>query len=307
MHQPAQPNDRTVLVAGRLYLELAVEHKRGRAVDHAEWHHAGDGGHLAVAAARLGAAVSLFTHVGSTSHDDDMVRTLAGEGIHVGDIIRRAATGPSSYVREEYYGARQPVALSLPITSMLTAQDAESIDHLLLAHRWLLLDAALPVAFLDTLAARAQLCGVHTVMCLKKLPQDHIPRRTWKNVDYVVASPRALETMIRKANWPAEAVRDPALLCGMFPALRGVLVVRSTTDLLVSDGRAQRRLPLGDCAVVHVRGVCTVAAAALVVALSEERGLFDAARFAHAAVRFYVSHAGTRAAMPLRREMEWQG
>jgi len=306
MHQHVE-KERTVLVAGRLYLELAVEHKRGRAVDKAEWHHAGDGGHLAVAAARLGATVSLFTHVGSTVHDDDMVRTLAGEGIHVGDIVRRAAVAPVSYVREEFHGTRQPVALSLPVASTLTADDADEIDHLLLAHRWLLLDAALPVGFLDAIAERAQLYGLHTVVCMKKLPEEHIPRRTWKNVDYVVASPRAIETMIRKANWPQEVLHDPARLCGMFPALRGVLLVRSATDLLVSDGRAQQRLPLGDCAVVHVRGVCAVAAAAMVVALSEARGLFEAARFAHAAVRFYVSHAGTRAAMPLRREMEWQG
>lgn len=306
MHQRAD-EERTVLVAGRLYLELAVEHKRGRAVDVAEWHHAGDGGHLAVAAARLGASVSLYTHVGSTAHDDDMVRTLAGEGIHVGDIVRRAAVAPLSYVREEFHGTHQPVALSLPVASTLTAEDAESIDHLLLAHRWLLLDAALPVPFLDALAARAQLCGLHTALCMKKLPDEHIPRRTWKNVDYVIASTRAIETMIRKANWPQEALHNPARLCGMFPALRGVLIVRATSDLLVSDGRAQQRLPLGDCAVVHVRGVCTVAAAALVVALSEQRSLFEAARFAHAAVRFYVSHEGTRAAMPLRREMEWQG
>ncbi|MCX7847930.1 MAG: carbohydrate kinase family protein [bacterium] len=306
MHQTLE-QERTILVAGRLYLELAIEQKRGRGVEKAEWHHAGDGGHLAVAAARLGASVSLFTQVGSTSHDDDMLRTLAGEGVYVGGVVRRAPAPRATYIQEEYHGADQPLALSLPAASALTAEDAEGLDHLLLAHRWLLLDASLPVDFLDALAARAQLCGLHTALCLKKLPQEHIPRRTWKNVDYVVASTRAIETMVRKANWPPAVVHDARLLCGMLPALRGVLIVRATSDLLVSDGREHQRLPLGDCAVVHVRGVCSVAAAALVVALSEERGLFEAARFAHAAVRFYITHEGTRAAMPLRREMEWRG
>lgn len=309
MHQVREyaTNERTILVAGRLYLELAVEHKRGRPMDKAEWHHAGDGGHLAVAAARLGASVSLFTQVGATAHDEDMLRTLAGEGIDVGGVLRRAAGPRASYLQEEHHGPDQPVALSVPAACGLTAADAEEIDHLLLAHRWLLLDGSLPVEFLDAVAARAQLCGLHTALCLKKLPHEHIPRRTWKNVDYVVVSTRALETMIRKAQWPTAALNDARVLCGMFPSLRGVLVVRATSDLLVSDGRHQYRLPLGDCAVVHVRGVCTVAAAAFVVALSEKRELFEAARFAHAAVRFYITHEGTRAAMPLRREMEWQG
>jgi len=293
-----------LLVTGRLYLELAVGQQTRHHDAQAWWHHAGDGGHLAVAAARLGARVSLFTQAGATAHDDELLGTLAGEGVQVDDVIRRATTFANSHVYAEFHGSHQPIALSSPARCALVPDDVDAAEHLLMGHQWLLADAALPIDFLDAMAERACFYGLRTVLCAKQPCEDRIPRRTWKHIDYLVAGASAIEALARQFNDAGITPGDPAALCRNIPSLRGVLVVRGATGICVCDGRETCAMPVGAREVVEVRGVCAVAAGALAVALAEHHHLVDAARFAHAAVRFYVAHEGTRAAMPFRKEIE---
>jgi len=297
-------NGHALLVSGRLYLELAVDQQSRRHDAQAWWHHAGDGGHLAVAAARLGAAVTLFTQVGSTAHDDEMLGTLAGEGIAVDSVIRRATDASNSHIKAEFNGTRQPIVLSSPAHCMLVPDDVDAADRLLMDHHWLLADAALPVEFLDTLAERAFLYGLRTVLSLKRPMAERIPRRTWKHIDFLVAGISAIDAMVRHGHWPTTALTDPAEVVRMLPALRGVVVLRGAQELRVSDGRETRSMPVGVRDVVDVRGVCAVAAAALTVELASGQSFFDAARAAHAAARFYVAHEGTRAALPFKKELK---
>jgi len=301
-------NGNSILVSGRLYLELAVEQARDRH-NHdrpAQWHHAGAGGHMAAAAARLGASVALFTQVGLTAHDDDMLHTLAGDGVDISCVIRRAAQTTSRHVHAEQHGALQPTALSLPSHCGLTEHDVDAAAPLLLTHQWLLAEPMLPPAFLEHLIESAGTYGMHTALCVTRLPEQHLPRRLWDKLDYLVLNQSSLEALARKAHWPARVLPDPVAVCRMFPALRGLVLLRGTHELQVADAQRAVCLPLAQDGDVYARGMGAVAAAALVVALSEGRPLASAGRLAHAAVRFYLAHDGTRAAMPFKKELDWR-
>ena len=294
----------SVLVAGRLYLEIAVDQQRRHHDAQAWWHHAGDGGHLAVAAARLGARVSLFAQAGSTSHDDEMLGTLAGEGIRIEEVVRRATTAANAHVHAEFHGTHQPIALSAPAQCALMPDDVDAVEHLMMDHQWLLVDAALPVEFLEAVAERACRYGLRTVLCAKRPVEERIPRRAWKHIDYLVAGSSVIEALGRQFNDARITPADPAALCREVPSLRGVLVVRGAHEIRAHGDGENLVMPVGARVVLEVRGVCAMAAGAFTVALAERADIIDAARFAHAAVRFYVTHEGTRAAMPFKKEME---
>ena len=306
MHRPsAGCGDRaSVLVAGRLYIEIAVDQHQHRRDAAAWWHHAGDGGHLAVAAARLGARVSLFAQAGLTSHDDEMLGTLAGEGIRIEEVVRRATTTVNAHVHAESHGTHQPIALSSPAHCTLVPDDVDAVEHLMMNHQWLLVDAALPVAFLDAMTERACRYGLRTVLCAKRPLKERIPRRAWKNIDYLVAGSSMVEALARQFNDARITPTDPGALCREVPSLRGILVVRGAHEIYVHGDGENSVMPVGARVVLEVRGVCAMAAGAFTVALAEGADVLDAARFAHAAVRFYITHEGTRAAMPFRKEME---
>jgi sugar/nucleoside kinase (ribokinase family) len=301
-------NGSSILVSGRLYLELAVEQARDRHRHErpAQWHHAGNGGHMAAAAARLGASVALFTQVGLTAHDDDMLHTLAGDGVDVSCVIRRAAQTTSRHVHAEQHGAQQTTTLSLPSHCGLTEHDVDAADPLLLAHQWLLAEPMLPPAFLDRLIESAGTYGMHTALCVVHLPEQRLPRRLWDKLDYLVINQSSLEALARKAHWPAQVLPDPVAVCRMFPALRGLVLLRGAHEMQVADAQRAVCLPLTQDEDVYARGMGAVAAAALVVALAEGRTLAHAGRLAHAAVRFYLAHDGTRAAMPFKKELDWR-
>ena len=301
-------NGSSILVSGRLYLELAVEQARDRHGHDrpAQWHHAGNGGHMAAAAARLGASVALFTQVGLTAHDDDMLRTLTGDGVDVSRVIRRVARTTSRHVHAEQHGTLQPTTLSLPSHCGLTEPDVDAAEPLLLSHQWLLAEAMLPLAFLERLVESAGAYGMHTALCVAHLPEEHLPRRLWDKLDYLVINQSSLEMLARKAHWPAQVLPDPVAVCRMFPALRGLVLLRGTHELQVADAHRAVCLPLTQDDSVAARGMGAVAAAALVVALSEGRPLANAGRLAHAAVRFYLAHDGTRAALPFKKELDWR-
>jgi sugar/nucleoside kinase (ribokinase family) len=295
-----------ILVSGCLCLELSVTRPRTRdngPQERTYWQHGGNGGHMAVAAARLGAPVALCAHAGLTSHDEDIVATLAGEGVNVAGIVRRGVQRSPAYLRTDRPRDNQPVTVSSSVAPALDADDVDHIDNLMLDHAWLLADAALPLGFLEELIARAGLYGLHIVLCMTRAALDTIPRRVWEQVDFLVTNVSTVELLGRHGLWPAEARDNPAIICHGMPALRGAVVLYGAEELRWADRSSPHCLPIGAQQIVHVRGAGAGAAAALTVALAEQSTLTEAARFAHEAVRFYVRHEGTRAAMPLRREL----
>jgi ribokinase len=296
----------SILVAGRLFLELALAPARNGSEPRAEWHHAGDGGHLAVAAARLGARVSLLARAGRTPHDDDMLRTLNGEGVSLNGIIRRTTPTATNHVRVARRDQHQPAALSPASVAGLEAADIELADDLLLTHQWLLAEAGLSPPCLERLFESANLCGLHTALCMTYAPEQRLTHDLWDNLHYLILNRSSLTTLARRAHWPDRVLHDPAALCGLLPALRGVVLLNGTSEIMVSDGHDVAQLPLAVRKLVHVRGVGTVTAAAFIVALAEGHAVAAAGRLAYAAVRFYLEHEGTRAAMPFRKELDWR-
>ena len=298
----AQP----VLVSGRLCLELAVT-RHGIRADSAEervyWQHGGNGGHMAVTARRLGAPVALCAHAGYTAHDDDIVATLAGEGIDVSGVVRRRTHRSPAHLHTDRSFDSQPVTVSSPVEPTLMPEDVDRIEALLLDHAWLLIDGSLPHAFLVELIDRAALYSLHIVMCVTQAPPATIPRRVWEHVDFIVSNVSTVALFSRRGLWPAGARDDPSLILRRMPRLRGVVVLRGAQELLWADHTQSQHMALGVQAPVHVRGAGAVAAAALTVALAEQRDLADAVLLARETVAFYICHEGTRPAMPLRKEL----
>ena len=295
-----------IIVAGRVHMELSVDRQRRRTgeEERLRWHHGGVGGHLAAAAARLGASVALLAAAGLSEDDSGLLAELARDGVDTACVARRTPLRYAPHIGLERHGNDQPVALCATTPSSLCSADLDAAEPLFLQHNWLMLDAGLPLEIITEIIERAALFGLQIVVHLARPPHETMPRRIWKDVNYLVTNQSCLDAFSRMQQWPAAVLGDGRLLCREFPGLHGLLALRGAAEMLVADRAMQQRLPLAARAVVDVRGVGAVACAALTVGLAEGQALLDAARQAHAAARFYISHEGARAAMPSRLELQ---
>ncbi|NLF39274.1 carbohydrate kinase family protein [bacterium] len=293
----------SLLVIGQLHMELSIDRTRRRGdEEQLVWHDGGQGGHLAVAAARLGALVSLLASAGLHDDESDLLHMLASDGVRVDCVARRSPETFRRHLRAERHGDDQPIALYAPPHSTLCAADLDAAEALFLDHEWLLVDATLPEDVLEEATERAALYGMPAVLSLPHPSPERIPRRVWKRVSYLATNQSSLEALARVSQWPRGMLDDGSAMCGDL-GIQGMLVVRGTRDMVVADRHHCRVLPLAPRTVIDARGVCAMTGAALAVGLAEGLPFYDAALLAQKSAQFYLSHEGARAAMPFRLEL----
>jgi ribokinase len=295
-----------VCVVGSLNMDLVVKTPRlpqvGETLTGAEFgtFPGGKGANQAVAAARLGAAVTMIGCVGADAFGVQQLSGLRREGIDVARVRTEpgAATGVAFITVD---AAGQNMIVVAPGANMrLRPEDVVAAARVIAAARVVLLQLEVPMDAVVRAARLGREAGA--IVCLDPAPAALLPDDLWPLID--VINPNETEarvltglpvTSISEAERAAEALLQKGASAAVIKLGERGSVYVSTT------GRAH--VPAIPVKALDTTAAGDAFAAALGVALGEGQALPDAVRFATHAAALKVTRMGAQS-MPTRAEVE---
>jgi len=261
----------------------------------------GKGANQAVAAARLGAAVSFVARVGTDVFGDKAVEGFRREGIDTEFIVRDPEE--PSVIALIFVDRRgeNVIAVAPGANSRLSPADVERASERLSGCSALVLQLEIPLETVERAARLASEHGVRVILNPAPMMPDGLPRPLLELVDVLVPNETEARTLLdlgecgridegAMSRLPEIGVRTAVVTLGA----RGALVVTRDGVQAVSAPR--------------VRAVDTTAAGdafvgALVVALSSGHDLLESARFAGRAAALSVTRMGAQSSLPTAQEV----
>ena len=263
----------------------------------------GKGANQAVAAARLGAHVTMIGCVGNDSFGQEMRATLAREGIDAGHILVHPdeATGVA-LIQVDAQG-QNSIAVASGANFRLTGADVEKAMQTIGEFDALVMPLETP---LDTIYAAAEIAARRGAkVLLNPAPAQVLKRDLLELVDVLLPNEHEIALM---SGIPSQSVADSRRAAENLLLLgpRNLLVTLGSRGALFFDGKANQETLIPACPVKAVdttaAGDCFVGA--LAVGLCEGKSLLAAAEFASAAAALSVTRAGAQPSLPRREEVE---
>jgi ribokinase len=295
-----------VVVVGSINVDLVVAVSRlpsaGETVAGGRFarHGGGKSANQAVAAARLGAAVSFVGAVGDDEMGEAAVRELDSEGIDVSRVARVSAPTGVALIVVDAAGENQ--------IAVASGANAElSPDHVTAALRDLLAPTAAPrsrgVVLLGHEVSEAVVAAAAEAAGAAGWPVvlNPAPARDLPDAALAVLTPNASEAAeLTGHDEPSDAARALAEQTGA-----AVLITLGADGaLLLEPGGEPVRLPATKVDVVDTTGAGDTVNGALAAELAASRPLAGAARFALAAAALSTTAEGARGGMPARDAVE---
>ena len=286
-----------VIVVGSINTDLVVVGERlpaaGETVSggHFSQHGGGKGANAAVAAARLGAHVTMVGAVGRDPFGDEALELLRGEGVETGWVARAEAPTGVALIAVDAAGENQ-ISVAPGANAELGADAVERALRaagagVVLTNHEVPLEARLA-------AARA----ADGPVVLNPAPAREIPDELYALGP--ILTPNAGEAAELTGEQDPEAAACALAACTGTPAIvtlgaRGVLCARNGSDTFLAPAPA--------VTPVDTTGAGDAFNGALAVALAEGRELRDAVGFAVAAAALSTRAEGAREGMPRRDEV----
>ena len=298
-----------ITVIGSLNIDLVVQAPRmpvpGETIVGQGFHivPGGKGANQAVAAARLGAQVTMVGRVGNDSFGRMQRQGMETLGIDTDFLItdEEAPTG-TALIIVDTQGQNSIVVVS-GANGRLTPADVEAARSAIGASDALLLQLESPIPTVQRAAEVAHHLRVPVILNPAPAPSQPLPAPLLRNVDYLI--PNELEA----AALTGTEVVD---MSGAERAAAGLQAQGIETVILTLG--AQGALAVSSQGVIHappflVKAVDTTAAgdafvAAFGVALCEGQPLAEALRFANAGGALAVTKLGAQPSLPSRQELE---
>ncbi len=259
----------------------------------------GKGANQAIAAARLGAPVSMIGAVGDDQFGPDRIAQLADEGIDVTNV--RTVEGRSSGVAMITIDATGQNSIALAAGANLDVSPEHARCAAVTAAGLVMAVVEIPVPAIEAAFAAARPRGAITL--LNAAPPGRLPQSLLGLVEYLVVNETEAGALIgapipdqRQAPQLAARLAD---LCG------GVAVITlGAGGLCASDGESQFHLPAYPTTVVDTTAAGDAFCGALAVGLLERMELVQALRFACAAGAGACRRLGASTSLPNRITVE---
>ena len=258
----------------------------------------GKGANQAVAAARLGAEVTLVARVGTDLFGDQSLENFKREGINT-DFIARDSGAPSgvALIFVDNRGENS-IVVAPGSNGHLSPEDVDKAADEIRNADALVMQLESPMETVSHAARIAHEAGVRVV--LTPAPARMVPKETLAQVDVLI--PNEYEAAQLAA---IESRDDDELGHALLDAgVKSVIITLGSKGALLVDASGTRRF-----AAKKVEAVDTTAAGdsftgALACALGEGRDKADAISFAIAAAAISVTRMGAQPSLPTRREVE---
>ncbi|QSE73566.1 ribokinase [Aeromonas media] len=261
----------------------------------------GKGANQAVAAARLGAAVSFIARIGDDAIGRQMKAGFAADGIDVSAVEQdeRLPTGIAIiYVSDE---GENSIGLSTEANGALTPAMVKRHESLIAGAHTLLLQLEVP---LDSVLEAARLARAHgTRVVLNPAPAQPLSADLLALVDLITPNQTEAEllTGVRVSD-EASAAQAAARFHQM--GISDVMITLGSQGVYCSNGRQQALIP-----GFRVEAVDTTAAGdtfngALLAAELAGADFNGAVRFAHGAAALSVTRFGAQSSIPSKQEVD---
>lgn len=263
----------------------------------------GKGSNQAVAAARLGGAISFISKIGRDTFGDLARRTYAEEGIDTRHLVEtdQYATGAADIIIDEVKGENAiivfPGACSyLTLDEVERAGDDIGNSAVFMTN----LEPPTPVVIRGLEIARAR--GVVTVF--NPAPAVPVPASAFALCDYVTPNESEAAGLTGlPVNSLADAERAAAALLSM--GARNAVITLGEKGALVKSATLTRHIPAVEAGpVVETTGAGDAFNGAFAVGLAEGMDIVAAAEFGCAAAGISVTRPGTAPSMPKRAEVD---
>jgi ribokinase len=263
----------------------------------------GKGSNQAVAAARLGASVSIISKVGLDEFGNIARRTWADEGIDTRFVIDTAefATGSSTITVNERTGDNAIVVV--PGSGFrITCEEIELARDAIAESAMFMTCLELPMDVVRHGLALAKILGVATI--LNPAPAQVLAEDIYPLCDFITPNETEATRLtgvpvsdVESAERAAEVLLQRGAPC--------VIVTLGERGALVRTATFTAHVPaLHAGAVVETTGAGDAFNGGLAVALAEGAEILEAVRFGCAVAAICVSRYGTTPAMPGREEVE---
>jgi ribokinase len=260
----------------------------------------GKGANQAVAAARLGAQVTLVARLGEDVFAAPSLENFAAAGIDTTHVKRdpQAASGVALIFVGA--GGENSIAVAPGANARLSPEDVDAAEEAIAGADVLLLQLEVPLATVERAVALAKRHGRRVL--LNPAPAQPVPDDLLTRVDLLTPN----ETEARVLLGGSPGADDPAA-AAMALLRRGAAAVVVTLGargalLVTPDGRAE--IPPRPVTAVDTTAAGDTFSAALAVAWAEGRPLPDAAAFAAAAAALSGPRRGAQTSIPTRAEVD---
>jgi len=261
------------------------------------WDNGGKGANQAVASARLGANVAMFGRVGDDEHGASLFDGLTQEGIDTAGvgIDHEKRTGLAVITVDDE--AENTIVVSPGANSALTADHLKPFRSAIADAKVLLAQLEVPT---EAVARAVEIC--QGAICLNPAPAQALPIGLFERIDVLIPNRSELAAL---ADVAIPTNRDETLeaISGL-PATGAVVVTLGSDGAVVVENGKATSVPAHPVAAIDPTGAGDAFCGALAFALSRDRDLLEATKWAVAVGALATTRRGAQTAMPTADEVE---
>jgi ribokinase len=261
----------------------------------------GKGANQAVAAARLGARVSMVGRVGGDAFGELLLENLAGSGVDRTHVRRdpQAATGVALIVVDDR--GQNSIVVAPGANGRLTPADVEAAEAAIADSDALLLQLESPLESVTRAAEIARAQGVRVI--LNPAPARALPTSLLSLVDVLIPNEsEAARLTSMPAGDRAEATAAASALQEM--GVGQVIVTLGARGALWVQGENAEHFPAFEVTPVDTTAAGDAFVGSFAVALAEGRPLAEAVRRGNAAGAQAARGQGAQPSLPTRQALE---
>ncbi len=252
----------------------------------------GKGANQAVAAAKLGADVTLLGCVGDDAFGTELTQHLQHQGVCTEYIqtVPTTSTGVASITLSE---GDNSIIVVPGANHQLTPAIVQQNEKLIASADILLLQLEIP---LESVVQATELAQKHKVpVILNPAPMQSLPKRLILQATYITPNEHELESLLSTSNFSkedTEALKQKSIVT---IGAKGVHLYQSGKEQHIAGYQVE---------AVDSTGAGDTFNGALAVSLSNGVTLIESCQFANAAAALSVTKLGAQSGMPTKKEVE---
>ncbi|HPV07423.1 MAG TPA: ribokinase [Aggregatilineales bacterium] len=296
-----------VVVVGSLNMDLVVRAPRipapGETLLGGEFHTVpgGKGANQAVAAARLGARVSMVGRLGADDFATQLLANLEADGIDHSAVIQDASTTTGVALIVVADDGQNSIVVASGANMQVTPDDVDAAAETIAAADVLLLQLEIP---LDAVQRAAEIAHEHGVpVVLNPAPARDLPADLLSRVDVLI--PNESETALL-TGLPVDtgAELEAAARALLDRGISTAILTLGARGAMLATGSEVEIIPTFKVQPVDTTAAGDAFVAGFSVALAEGKPVAEAVRWGNAAGALAATRLGAQTSLPRRAELE---
>jgi ribokinase len=252
----------------------------------------GKGANQAVAAARLGADITLIGCVGDDSFGRDLLKHLTNQGINT-DYVEPVTDSSTGIATITLSGGDNTIIVVPGANFYLTPELVSSHEEVIATSDILLLQLEIP---LESVKKAVELANKHQVkVILNPAPMQPLSKELVQKVDYLTPNEHEQKLLLESNEWTEEERVELLKKCIITKGSKGVS--------FYSESEGEKDIPSFKVDVVDSTGAGDSFNGALAYSLSNGAPLEEACQFANTVAAISVTKLGAQGGMPTNDEV----